>query len=71
MHCDNAKDLWDKMINIYEGDAKVKGDKLQIFRAKFEQLKMTKDVDITSYLLQVIIKGMGVKLMTQWLFKMY
>jgi hypothetical protein len=25
MQCDTAKDLWDKLQNIYEGDAKVKG----------------------------------------------
>jgi hypothetical protein len=40
MHCDSAKDLWDKLQKIYEGDAKVKGAKLHTFRAKFEQLKM-------------------------------
>jgi hypothetical protein len=66
MHCDSAKDLWDKIQNIYEGDAKVKGAKLQIFRAKFEQLKMKEDEDIASYLLRVdeivnTIKGFGVK----------
>jgi hypothetical protein len=33
---DSEKDIWDKLQNIYEGDAKVKGAKLQIFRAKFE-----------------------------------
>jgi hypothetical protein len=36
MHCDNAKDLWDKLQNIYEGDSKVKGAKLKNFKAKFE-----------------------------------
>jgi hypothetical protein len=66
MHCDSAKDLWDKLQNIYEGDAKVKGAKLQIFRAKFEQLKMKEDEDIAAYLLQVdevvnTIKGLGVE----------
>jgi effector-binding domain-containing protein len=66
MHCDSAKDLWDKLQNIYEGDAKVKGAKLQIFRAKFEQLKMKQDEDIATYLLRVdeivnTIKGLGVE----------
>jgi hypothetical protein len=66
MHCDSAKDLWDKLQNIYEGDAKVKGAKLQIFRAKFEQLKMKEDEDIATYLLRVdevvnTIKGLGVE----------
>jgi hypothetical protein len=65
-HCDNAKDIWDKLQNIYEGDAKVKGDKLQIFRAKFEQLKMKEGEDITTYLMRVdeivnTINGLGVE----------
>ena len=25
MHCDTAKEVWDKLKNIYEGDDKVKG----------------------------------------------
>ena len=28
MHCDTAKEVWDKLKNIYEGDDKVKGAKL-------------------------------------------
>ena len=36
MHYDSLNDLWDKLQNIYEGYAKVKGAKLQIFIAKFE-----------------------------------
>jgi hypothetical protein len=46
MHCDSPKNIWDKLQNIYEGDAEVKGAKLQTFRAKFEQLKMKEDEDI-------------------------
>jgi hypothetical protein len=34
-----------------EGDAKVKGEKLQTFRSKFEQLKMKEDENIASYFL--------------------
>jgi hypothetical protein len=50
--------------NIYEGDEKVKEDKLQIFREKFEQLKMNEDENIVAYFLQVDevvnnIKGLG------------
>jgi hypothetical protein len=51
MHCDSGKDIWDKIQNIYEGDAKFKRAKLQIFRAKFEQLTMNEDEDIATYLL--------------------
>jgi hypothetical protein len=29
MHCNSAKEIWDKLQNVYEGDAKVKGAKLQ------------------------------------------
>ena len=47
-HYESAKEIWEKMKNIYEGDAKVKGAKLQNFRAKFEQLKMKDDENIAA-----------------------
>ena len=28
MHCETMKEIWDKLKNIYEGDNKVKGEKL-------------------------------------------
>jgi hypothetical protein len=64
MHCDSTKEMWDKLKTIYEGDMKVKGAKLQIFRVKFEQLKMNEDENIASYFLRVdeivnAIKGFG------------
>lgn len=64
MHCDSSKNIWGKLQNIY-GDAKVKGDNIQICKAKFEKLKMKEDEDIVTYLLQVeetinTIKGLGV-----------
>jgi hypothetical protein len=52
-HCKSAKEIWDKLQNIYEGDSKVKTAKLQTYRGQFEQLKMKEDEDITTYLLQV------------------
>jgi hypothetical protein len=51
MHCYFAKDIWNKLQNVYEGDAKVKGAEIQTYRGKFEQLKMKEDEDISSYLL--------------------
>jgi hypothetical protein len=51
IHCESAKEIFDKLQNIYEGDAKVKGDKLQTFIAKFDQLKMKEDEDIATYFL--------------------
>lgn len=39
MHCTSAKETWDKLQSIYEGDTRVKEDKLQNLRAQFENLK--------------------------------
>jgi hypothetical protein len=52
-HCKSAKEIWDKLRNIYEGDSKVKAAKLQTYRGQFEQLKMKEDEDITTYFLRV------------------
>jgi hypothetical protein len=54
--------MWDKLKTIYEGDTKVKEAKLQIFKAKFEQLKMNEDENIASYFLRVdeIVKNIKV-----------
>jgi hypothetical protein len=49
-HCKYAKDIWDKLQNIYEGDTKVKATKLQSYRGQFEQLKMKEDENIVAYL---------------------
>ena len=43
IHCKSAKEIWDKLQNIYEGDSKVKETKLQTYRGQFEQLKMKED----------------------------
>jgi hypothetical protein len=53
MHCSSAKEIWDKVQNIYEGDAKFKVAKLQTYRGQFEQLEMKEDENIVSYFLQV------------------
>jgi hypothetical protein len=47
-HCKSAKEIWDKLQNIYEGDSKVKEEKLQTYRGQFEQLKMKEDDNIAS-----------------------
>jgi hypothetical protein len=52
-HCKSAKEIWDKLQNIYEGDSKVKIAKLQTYRGQFKQLKMKEDEDITTYFLRV------------------
>jgi hypothetical protein len=50
-HCKSAKEIWDKLQNIYEGDTKVKATKLQTYRGQFEQLKMKEDEDVVAYFL--------------------
>jgi hypothetical protein len=52
-HCKSAKEIWDKLRNIYEGDSKVKETKLQTYRGQFEQLKMKEDENIAAYFLRV------------------
>jgi hypothetical protein len=52
-HCKSAKEIWDKLQNIYEGDTKVKAAKLQTYKGQFEQLKMKEDEDIAAYFLRV------------------
>ena len=47
--CKTAKNVWDKLENIYAGDSNVKEAKLQIYRAKFEQLRMKEDCNLVAY----------------------
>ena len=51
--CNLAKEVWDKLKNIYEGDEKVKQVKLQEHRAKFENIKMKESENIEAYILRV------------------
>jgi hypothetical protein len=53
VHCKSAKEIWDKLQNIYEGDSKVKATKLQTYRGQFKQLKMKEDENIAAYFLRV------------------
>jgi hypothetical protein len=52
-NCKSAKEIWDKLQHIYEGDSKVKATKVQTYRGQFEQLKMKEDEDIATYFLRV------------------
>ena len=54
MHCETTKEIWDKLKNIYEGDDKVKGAKLQTYRGQFENLKMKEEENIAAYSLRVV-----------------
>ena len=46
--CQTAKNVWDKLENIYAGDSNVKEAKLQFYRAKFEQLGKKEDDNIVA-----------------------
>jgi hypothetical protein len=52
-HCKSAKEIWDKIQNIYEGDSKFKAAKLQTYRGQFEELNMKEDENIAAYSLRV------------------
>ena len=51
MHYETAKEIWDKLRNIYEGDDKIKGAKLRTYKAQFENLKMKEEENIAAYFL--------------------
>jgi hypothetical protein len=43
---ESAKEIWDKLVNNYEGDEKVKLAKLQAYRMQFESLRMSEDENV-------------------------
>lgn len=53
MNCNSSKEVWDKLISLYDGDSKVKKAKLQTHRRQFQSLKMDDEEDIASYFLRV------------------
>jgi hypothetical protein len=67
MGCNTAKEVWDKLKSIYEGDPKFKQVKPQRHRVEFENLKMNEQEDIATYILRVdevvnAIRGLGEEL---------
>jgi hypothetical protein len=57
MHLGTGKEMWDKLINNYEGNEKVKDANLQTYRMQFEQLKMKEYETVGKYLLRVETNG--------------
>ena len=62
--CKNSKNVWDKLENMYAGDSNFKEEKLQIYREKFEQLRMKEECNIVSYFQSVdkitnTLEGLG------------
>jgi hypothetical protein len=62
MHCNLAKEIWDKPEVTYEGDNKFKEAKIQTYRAQFENLKMKQEENIVEYLHRVdeVVNSIGV-----------
>ena len=53
MQLNTAKEIWDKIILSYEGDAKVKSAKLQTLKIEYEKLRMHSDESIASLFLRL------------------
>eukprot|EP00253_Pinus_taeda_P026066 PITA_26066 len=53
MNCNSTKEMWDKLVGLYDGDSKVKKAKLQTHRRQFESLKMEDEEDISLFFLRV------------------
>jgi len=50
---ESTKEIWDKLVNNYEGDEKVKLAKLQAHKIQFEILRMSEDENIAGFFLRV------------------
>eukprot|EP00253_Pinus_taeda_P021883 PITA_21883 len=64
LNCDSTKEVWDKLVSLYDGDSKVEKAKLQTHRRQFQSLKMDDEEDIASNFLRVAevvnsLKGLG------------
>ena len=53
MQLNTAKEIWDKIILSYEGDAKVKSAKMQTLRIQYENLKMNNEESIANFFLRL------------------
>ena len=67
MHLQTAKEMWDKLINSYEGNEKVKDANIQTYRVQFEKLQIKEDETIGNYFLRVeelvnAMKALGEKI---------
>jgi hypothetical protein len=67
MHLQATNEMWDKLINNYEANEKVKDAQLHTYRLKFDQLKMNEYETVSKYFLRVeelvnAMKGLGEKI---------
>jgi hypothetical protein len=64
---ESAKEIWDKLVNNYDGDEKVKLAKIQHHRMQFESLRMCEVENFAGFFLRVdeivnTMKGLGEKI---------
>ena len=62
----SAKEMWDKLATIYQGDTKFQEAKLQTYRIQFKSLKMGEGEDVAAYFQRVeeivnTMRGLGEK----------
>ena len=50
VHLSTAKEMWDKLQNVFLGDENVKTARLQSYKIQFEFLKMEDDEDVGVFL---------------------
>ena len=50
---ESTKEMWDKLVNRYEGDTRVKSAKLQSCWMQYETLQMHEDESIANFFLKV------------------
>ncbi|XP_043698531.1 uncharacterized protein LOC122649347 [Telopea speciosissima] len=65
--CETAKEVWDKLQNVHEGDEKIKEAKLQYYRSLFDNLKMSNEDIVESFMSKVneiinAIRSLGEKI---------
>ena len=53
VHLSTAKEMWDKLQNVFLGDENVKTARLQSYTSQFEFLKMEDDEDVASFFRRV------------------
>lgn len=47
--CESAKDMWDTLVNYFEGDSSVKMTRLDHLKTKWENLRMEEDEPLGSF----------------------
>ena len=53
MHCKSSKEVWEKLRNTYHGNDRVKKEKTQNLKERFEDLKMRENEKVEDYLVKI------------------